>query len=107
MQISSEHWVEAQTGLGATGVQILLAFVGDGPKQGHPMIPMIQVTSGAAVPEWWSEDLDLILDGDPTHWSQQMLHLLIETFSSECSPRSVELGNVDFQITRGSLGISL
>ncbi len=107
MQAPSEHWVEAQTGLGATGVHIMLAYVGDSPKQGHPMIPVIQVTSQVAVREGWKDDLDLVLDGDPAHWSQEMLRLLIETFSCEYSPRSFEQGNVDFQITRGSLGISL
>ena len=107
MQVPSEHWVEAQTGLGATGVHIMLAYVGDGPKQGHPMIPVIQVTSQVAVLDGWKEDMDLILDGDPAHWSQEMLRLLIETFSCEYSPRSFEHGNVDFQITRGPLGISL
>ncbi|MEE9513495.1 MAG: UxaA family hydrolase, partial [Anaerolineales bacterium] len=107
MQAPSEHWVEAQTGLGATGVHIMLAYVGDSPKQGHPMIPVIQVTSQVAVLEGWKEDLDLILDGDPAHWSQEMLSLLIKTFSCEYSPRSFEQRNVDFQITRGSLGISL
>jgi altronate dehydratase len=107
MQVPSEHWVEAQTGLGATGVHIMLAYVGDGPKQGNPMIPVIQVTSEAVGLERWREDLDLVLGGDPAHWSQEMLRLLIETFLCEYSPRSFEQGNVDFQITRGSLGISL
>ena len=107
MQMPSKHWVEAQTGLGATGVHILLGYVGDGPKQGHPMIPVIQVTSEAAALDWWKKDLDLILDGDPEHWSPEILHLLIETFSSGYSPRSFEQGNVDFQISRGSMGITL
>jgi len=104
MHAPSAHWVETHTGLGATGVQILLAYVADSLKQAHPMIPMLQVTSEHVE---WKEDADLLLEGDPSHWCDDLLCLLTQTLSSDYSPRSLAMGNVDFQITRGLAGLSL
>ena len=98
METQTEHWVESVTGLGATGVEQMLATTPDHPAQGHPMIPMIQM--GTAT---YGDDLDLLLDAS----SDEILILLGALASREYTPRQVAQRNVDFQVTRGLLGVSM
>lgn len=107
MQSRTEHWVEILTGLGATGVELMLAHVADRPKQGHPMIALVQVTSEDSVWRLHGEDLDLLLEQQPASWSEQMLHLLVEVASRRYVPKLHAQGNTDFQFTRGLLGVSV
>lgn len=49
MQTYTDHWVEALTGLAATGVEIILSLLSETVPfslQSHPMIPLIQATQG-------------------------------------------------------------
>ena len=56
-----QHWGETLAGLGASGVEIMLAYVAGYPLAGHPLVPVLQV-SGSAVS---TDDLDAILtEGD-------------------------------------------
>lgn len=85
---------ETVTGLGGTGVEVMLAL-GDGPAlQAHPMVPMLRVGDG--------EDADLAgFDGEA------LVERLAETLSRRYRPRASVSGNVRFQLTRGELGVSL
>ena len=105
MQTPSPHWTETLTGLGATGVEVVLAWVGPGRPMlpGHPLIPVLQV--GEATSE--TADLDLTLTGDSNHWSHHLLNHLLNTLSRRYLPAANRQANVDFQITRGLLGVSL
>jgi altronate dehydratase len=110
MATPTGHWVETLTGLGGTGVQLMLAHVGQSPAQGHPMIPLVQIASGMPGAAGLRPDLDLVLDeqahGD-REIAEQMLQLLCSTASGEYQPRCGAFGNSDFQLTRGLLGVSL
>jgi hypothetical protein len=44
MDTPPAHWVEIVTGLCAAGCQVVLGF-SQTSKQGHPMIPVVEVTS--------------------------------------------------------------
>ena len=55
MEMPTHHWVETLTGLGATGVEIMLAHVSGAPVQAHPMIPLLQVASDEDAA--WSADM--------------------------------------------------
>ena len=68
METPTEHWVETVTGLAATGVEIIIALVGDRPMQAHPFVPMLQVASEPACCSNYGNDLDLLLAGDPDAW---------------------------------------
>ena len=104
METPTHHWVETLTGLGATGVEIMLAHVSGSPMQAHPMIPLLQVASEEAV--GWSADMDLTLGGDAP-WTETILPLVLSVASRAYVPKLYEQGNTDFQVSRGLLGISM
>ena len=107
METPSDHWVETLTGLGATGVEMVLAHVGSHPLQGHPLVPLLQVAQGDATTVPYARDLDLLLESaHSSAWSEQVLHLLLRAGSRQHVPRAVEQRNIDFQLTRGLLGVS-
>ena len=104
METPTHHWVETLTGLGATGVEIMLAHVSGSPMQAHPMIPLLQVASEEAA--GWSADMDLTLRGDAP-WTETILPLVLSVASRAYVPKLYEQGNTDFQVSRGLLGISM
>jgi altronate dehydratase len=104
METPTHHWVETLTGLGATGVEIMLAHVSGPPMQAHPMIPLLQVASGAETD--WSADMDLML-ADDASWTEAILPLVLSVASRTYVPKLYEQGNTDFQVSRGLLGISM
>jgi len=106
METQTAHWVEILTGLGAAGVELVVAGVGGHPLPGHPMIPVLQV-GGDDLPEPFREDVDLILTGGPADWRLGVLDLIRNTADGRHAPRAVVVGNTDFQITRGLLGVSV
>jgi altronate dehydratase len=107
METPSRHWVETLTGLGATGVELILAYAGQHPVQGHPLVPLIQLTAEAPVQARYGADIDLNLTGDPVAWPEQILQRVAEVIRHDYIPNSHRQGNLDFQITRGLLGVSL
>ena len=97
-----QHWGETLAGLGASGVEIMLGFVEGYLLAGHPLVPVLQVSGGAAAPD----DLDAVLtEGDDV--PERLLDLLVATLSGDHTPRHQLVGNHDFQVTRGVLGVSL
>ncbi|SFJ16056.1 Altronate dehydratase [Paenibacillus sp. UNC496MF] len=107
METPTEHWVETATGLGGTGVELILALAGRRPMQTHPFIPMLQLAPESADSLPYAQDLDLLLDGNPEAWGARILELSKRTLEHEFTPRLYRQGNVDFQFTRGFLGVSL
>lgn len=106
MDTQTSHWLETLVGLGATGVEVVLAGVSGHPVQGHPMIPLVQAAS-ASLPTAFHGDVDLMVGDDVAVSTSQMLDLLCAVASRQYTPRAAALGNVDFQITRGLLGVSM
>jgi altronate dehydratase len=107
METQTEHWVETATGLAATGIEVIIALVNRQPMQTHPFVPMLQVASVPAMQEKYRDDLDLFLTGEATAWSEQLLQSIKATLERTYTPRLYLKGNVDFQFTRGLLGVSL
>jgi altronate dehydratase len=107
MEAPTDHWVETATGLGATGVEVMLAHVGGHPLQAHHMIPLVQASSDPETLEKHAEDLDVLLEGDPSGWNEQMLETIAAVASRAYVPMLFEAGNTDFQFTRGLLGVSM
>jgi len=113
MQTLSDSWPECITGLGATGVEIMVTVL-EGrqimrPTPAHPMIPLVRISIPGDNPtrgiKEAMEETDLILTGDSKSWTQQSLQLLLDIASSTKQPKHRE--NSDFQISRGPLGISM
>jgi altronate dehydratase len=103
METPSGHWVETLTGLGATGVEVLLACPGERPAQGHPMIPMLQASAESAP----RDGFDWTAQGNPRDWAEQLLGQVAEVASRRYTPRRFAQGDVDFQMTRGLLGLTV
>jgi altronate dehydratase len=107
MEAPTDHWVETATGLGATGVEVMLAHVEGHPLQAHRMIPLVQASSDPQTLRDHAEDLDVLLDGDPSDWTEEVLRTVAAVASREYTPRLYGAGNTDFQFTRGLLGVSM
>jgi len=107
METPTRHWVETLTGLGATGVEVLLAHAGEHPLQGHPLVPLAQVSANAAVVERCGDDLDLALDGEGDDWAERLLKLVCEVATQRQVPQALAQRNTDFQMSRGLLGVSM
>jgi altronate dehydratase len=107
METPTAHWVETLTGLGATGVDVIVASIGEHPLQTHPMIPLLQITDQAAVHNAFGPDLDLWLEGAHAQWPAQILTRIAAIADHDYSPQLYQLGNIDFQMTRGLLGVSM
>lgn len=107
METPTEHWVETVTGLAATGVELIIALVGNRPMQTHPFVPMLQISSETEMLQNNDNDLDLLLSGDTNEWTNRILERVKQVIEHTYTPRLYQQGNVDFQLTRGFLGVSL
>lgn len=107
METPTKHWVETVTGLAATGVELIIALVNDRPMQTHPLVPVLQAASEPLMQQNYANDLDLLLTGNPTDWIDQILERCKQVIEHSYAPRLYQQGNVDFQFTRGLLGVSL
>jgi altronate dehydratase len=104
MACPTEHWVESLTGLGGTGVDLILVLAGEHPLQGHPLVPVIQVGADPCAIVY-GDDLDLTLNDDST--CDDLLNLALEVASRRMVPKALSHGLYDFQFTRGLLGVSM
>lgn len=107
MATPTDHPVEIVTGLGAAGVDVVLAYVGGHPTPGHPLTPVLELATAADCPPETATDLDLVLTNDPSTWPEQILERIGELAAHRYVPQHMRIGNIDFQITRGLMGISL
>jgi len=107
METATEHWAETLTGLGGVGVEAILAYVSSQPMEGHPLVPGLQVTTAACTAGQYADDMDALLENDPGSWPRTLAELLTQTLAGKRQPKAMRAGNVDFQFTRGLLGVSL
>lgn len=102
METPTDQPSETLTGLGSTGVGLALAHIVGAPLQSHVMVPLIQMTSDSETYDRYGSDLDLTnVDVD------EMLALIVEVASRRYTPKLHGKGNIDFQLTRGLLGVSM
>ena len=101
--------VEMFTGLGATGVELMLCHMGRNPLQGHPMLPLVQVTADPSVAERYGSDLDCVLplDRDVADHVADLAALVADVASCRYRPALWSRGVTEFQLTRGRLGLSM
>lgn len=97
--------MEAATGLGATGVEVMAAHVSGRPLTAHRMVPLVQVSTDEETVSKYGEDLDVALEevGD----SGAVLDTILDVASRRYTPKLFGRGNVGFQFTRGLLGVSM
>ena len=109
METPTENRVETLTGLGATGVDLMLVHIGRNPLQGHPMLPLVQVTADPAVAVRYRSDLDrtFVPERDPSGIVAELATLAADVASCRYRPRLWSRGVTEFQLTRGRLGLSM
>ena len=99
METPTSHMIETITGLGATGVDMMVAHITGHPIQSHRMIPLLQFSTDPTTQSTYNSDLDQI--------DTSLLDLVLEVASRQYTPKLFAKGNTDFQFTRGLLGISI
>jgi altronate dehydratase len=109
MEAPTDHHVETLTGLAGTGAEVMLVCTTAKTLQGHPLVPTLQV---GAISNGAGDDaaFDLVVDNPaqtPPAIAGSILDLLLRTLSREYTPKLAVHGNVDFQMTRGELGLTL
>ena len=109
METPTENPIETFTGLGATGVDLMLCHIGRIPLQGHPMLPLVQVTADPAVAARYGSDLDRVVapERDPAGVVDVLATLVSDVASCRCRPKLWSRGVTEFQLTRGRLGLSM
>ena len=109
MEAPTENPVETFTGLGATGVDLMLCHIGRNPLQGHPMLPLVQVTADPVVAGRYGSDLDrvLALERDIAGIVGELAALVADIASCRYRPALWSRGVTEFQLTRGRLGLSM
>jgi altronate dehydratase len=102
----TDHWVENLTGLGGCGAHVFLGLVGDTPQQGHPLLPVLQVAAPGALAPAAVVDVDLVLTGELEADVVALHRLLVATVQGERPTAATAGGFIDFQLSRGLLGVS-
>lgn len=102
MDAPSRHLLETITGLGATGVELVIAVVTGGLPQAHPLVPVLNLGLNG-------QDLDLKVEAGESAQTLagRLVGLIVATRSRRYTPRGLAGGNTDFQVTRGRVGVSL
>jgi altronate dehydratase len=102
----TDHWVENVTGLGGCGAHLILGVVAGHAQQGHPLVPVIQVAETSQRGTVPGDDIDLFLAGDATGDEAALAKVLVRVAQREQIPAALAQGAVDFQLTRGLLGVT-
>lgn len=104
MDCPADHWVETITGLGATGVDVVLAFTADRVLQGHPLLPVMQITDNVTLN---AGDIDLALpEISSTTATASIFGVLLDIASGRKTAAATMKQNIDFQVSRGRFGVS-
>ena len=102
----TDHWVENLTGLGACGAHLALTVVDQHARQGHPLLPVIQVAESSRRGVIPAADIDLFLTVHADENAAALTELLVAIAQHDRLPAVSSTGSVDFQFTRGLLGVT-
>ncbi len=102
----TDHAVENITGFGGNGAHLALALVHGHALPGHPLVPLIQAAEPTARGTVPGDDIDLFLSGDLAADRTALIALIVAVAQRERTPAAVAQGFVDFQLTRGELGLT-
>ncbi|MBM3854312.1 MAG: altronate hydrolase, partial [Verrucomicrobia bacterium] len=102
----TDHWVENLTGLCGCGAHLALAIVSDHARQGHPMLPVIQAAEVHQRGRLAAADVDLFLGGNAPADAATLTDFLAAVAQQQRLPVATAHGFVDFQLTRGLLGLT-
>lgn len=116
MASSTKHYVELLTGLGGTGVEVIISYVPAGRSQpAHPLVPVILVSDGSKAVAPGTTDIDVTLvrdgaaDGDSQRleWAKEVASLVARVASRDTTPALFRSENFDFQVNRSKHAVSM
>jgi altronate dehydratase len=96
---------ELLTGLGATGVEVMVAFVEGSCVEPQPLVPIIQTTHTGAM-----KDVDFKFDfdkADEETEAQRLADYIMRVYERDTVPKLFNSACTHVQISRGMKGISL
>ncbi len=102
----TDHWVENVTGFGGNGAHLALTVVHGHAQPGHPLLPVIQVAEPSQRGVIPADDLDAFLRGDAAADAALLVRLLVAVAQREQPTAAATQGLIDFQLTRGLLGLT-
>lgn len=98
---------EILTGLGGTGVEIILMYTSGMPVASHPLVPVLQFSDESEYSDKYIDDLDFVLPQLGEKPSDFLLKQIENTITRQHIPKLHHRGYSNFQVTRGAVGISL
>ncbi len=107
MDVPSLDDADTLSGLGATGVEVIVWHSDQRLYQTHPFIPVLQSSVAKGGAERNEADVCIDPDGDTAKQALQWYERVAMAASGEYIPRLLEEGTTAFQLSRGRLGISL
>ncbi len=102
----TDHWVENLTGFGGHGAHLALTIVNAHAQPGHPLLPVIQAAEASQHKIIPAPDIDLFLSDDPPADIFTLIQRIISAAQRDHLTASTAQGFVDFQLTRGLLGLT-
>jgi altronate dehydratase len=102
----TDHAVENVTGFGGNGAHLALMIVNGHAQQGHPLLPVVQAAEASQRGIVPADDIDLFLSGDAAADEAELVRTIVAVAQRERTPAATTQGFVDFQLTRGLLGLT-
>jgi uncharacterized protein (UPF0210 family) len=101
MNCPTEDDIEIVSGLGASGVEMILVYEAVSTVPGNPMVPTIRIgTSGEL-------DVKINAGDEPEAVAKSIMKFIREVKLKQVRSAADRLNDVAFQVTRGREGISL
>ena len=107
MSTPTTSTTEIMTGLGATGVEIILMYTNGIPVASHPLVPVLQFGAEGEHDEKFMDDLDFVLPQLMDNSSEFLIKHIESTIKQQHVPKLHHRGYSNFQVTRGAVGVSL
>lgn len=102
----TDHWVENITGFGGCGAHLAVTIVGAHAQQGHPMVPVLQLAEATFRGHIPADDIDFFLTGELPTDAAAIGNAVRAIARGETRAVATTRGFVDFQLTRGLLGLT-
>lgn len=106
VRTETSDWSENLAGLAACGAHLAVTAIKAQPREGHPLIPVLQFAEASAAPSIAPENADGVLRGIVEQDLAGIVDLVAGVASQRYTPVSTVLGMTHFQLTRGLLGVS-
>lgn len=104
MHATTSNMAELLTGLGATGVEVMIAFVEGSCVEPHPLVPVIQVTHAGMMKD---ADFKFDMAASECDEAQRLAELVQAVCERATVPKLFNSACTNIQISRGRKGVSL